>query len=76
MSRSAMGAPALRSLQEVADPTHVLWGSDLPFVSAERVGDELKHWASYDGLDAAGRAAVEHENALRLFPRFAATAAA
>jgi len=68
---SVMGAPALRSLQEVADPTHLLWGSDLPFVNADRVGRELEHWTAYDGFDTAGRAAVEHENGLKLFPRFA-----
>jgi len=68
---SVMGAAALRSLQEVADPMHLLWGSDLPFVNADRIGRELEHWTAYDGFDAAGRAAVEYENALRLFPRFA-----
>jgi 6-methylsalicylate decarboxylase len=68
---SAMGAPALRALQEVAEPAHLLWGSDLPFVSADRVAAELHHWQAYDGFDPAGRAAVERANALRLFPRFA-----
>ncbi|HTE83754.1 MAG TPA: amidohydrolase family protein [Dehalococcoidia bacterium] len=66
------GACALRSLQELADPTRILWGSDLPFVSPERLAEELESWEAYDGLDEAGRDAVEHGNALRLFPRFAA----
>ena len=61
---------ALRSLQELADPAHILWGSDLPFVYGERLQDEVDHWKHYDGFDAAGRAAVEQLNALRLFPRF------
>ena len=30
---STTSALALRSLQELADPAHILWGSDLPFVS-------------------------------------------
>ena len=62
---------ALRSLQELADPAHILWGSDLPFVYGERLKEEVDHWEHYDGFDAAGRAAVEQLNALRLFPRFA-----
>ncbi len=61
---------ALRSLQELADPAHILWGSDLPFVYGARLNEEVDHWEQYDGFDAGGRAAVEHLNALRLFPRF------
>jgi 6-methylsalicylate decarboxylase len=62
---------ALRSLQELADPTHILWGSDLPFVYGERLQEEVDHWEGYDGFDAAARLGVEQQNALRLFPRFA-----
>ena len=65
---------ALRSLQELADPTHILWGSDLPFVYGERLQEEVDHWEAYDGFDADARLAVEQENALRLFPRFAESA--
>ncbi|MGH7811883.1 MAG: amidohydrolase family protein [Candidatus Binatia bacterium] len=62
---------ALRSLQELADPEHILWGSDLPFVYGERLKTEVEHWEHYDGFDAGARAAIERENALRLFPRLA-----
>ena len=62
---------ALRSLQELADSAHILWGSDLPFVYGARLQEEVDHWEHYDGFDAAARAAVEQTNALRLFPRFA-----
>jgi predicted TIM-barrel fold metal-dependent hydrolase len=62
---------ALRSLQELADPSHILWGSDLPFVYGARLREEVEHWEHYDGFDAAARAAVEHYNAAKLFPRFA-----
>ena len=62
---------ALRSLQELADPTHILWGSDLPFVYGERLQEEMDHWEAYDGVDAVARRNVEQMNALRLFPRFA-----
>lgn len=62
---------ALRSLQELADPTHILWGSDLPFVYGGRLQEEVDHWEAYDGFDAIERRAVEQQNALHLFPRFA-----
>jgi 6-methylsalicylate decarboxylase len=62
---------ALRSLQELADPTHILWGSDLPFVYGERLQEEIDHWEAYDGFDGPARRNVEQLNALRLFPRFA-----
>ena len=62
---------ALRSLQELIDPTHILWGSDLPFVYGERLQDEVDHWEAYNGFNADERMAVEQQNALRLFPRFA-----
>jgi predicted TIM-barrel fold metal-dependent hydrolase len=62
---------ALRSLQEVADPTHILWGSDLPFVYGKRLQGEVDHWEEYDGFNADERRAVEQQNAVRLFPRFA-----
>jgi predicted TIM-barrel fold metal-dependent hydrolase len=65
---------ALRSLQEVADPTHILWGSDLPFVYGERLQEEVEHWEAYDGFDATARLNVEQLNAVKLFPRFALAA--
>lgn len=63
---------ALRSLEELADPAHILWGSDLPFVYGARLQEEVDHWEHYDGFDAGARTDVEQRNALRLFPRFAA----
>jgi predicted TIM-barrel fold metal-dependent hydrolase len=66
---SATSGYALRSLQEVVDSTHILWGSDLPFVYGERLQEEVDHWEKYDGFDTNGRSTVEEQNALRLFPR-------
>jgi 6-methylsalicylate decarboxylase len=63
---------ALRSLQELADPAHVLWGSDLPFVYGARFQEELDHWEQYDGFDAGARTDVEQRNALQLFSRLTA----
>jgi 6-methylsalicylate decarboxylase len=64
---------ALRSLQELVEPTHILWGSDLPFVYGQRLQAEVDHWEAYDGFDADERSDIEENNALRLFPRFART---
>jgi predicted TIM-barrel fold metal-dependent hydrolase len=66
---------ALRSLQELVEPTHILWGSDLPFVYGQRLQAEVDHWEAYDGFDADERSDIEENNALRLFPRFARTPA-
>ena len=68
---STTSAFALRSLQELADPAHILWGSDLPFVYGERLQEEVDHWEEYDGFNADERIAIEQQNAVRLFPRFA-----
>jgi predicted TIM-barrel fold metal-dependent hydrolase len=68
---SATAGYALRSLQELVDPTHILWGSDLPFVYGHRLQAEVDHWEAYDGFDATARSDIEENNALRLFPRFA-----
>jgi 6-methylsalicylate decarboxylase len=62
---------ALRSLQELADPTHILWGSDLPFVYGKRLQEEVDHWEAYNGFNTDERMDVEQRNAFRLFPRFA-----
>jgi 6-methylsalicylate decarboxylase len=70
---SSMSRHSLPSLQQLADPTHVVWGSDLPFVHGERLQEEIAGWEAYDGFDAATRAAIERENALRLFPRLGAS---
>ncbi|HEY7067849.1 MAG TPA: amidohydrolase family protein [Chloroflexota bacterium] len=68
---SAMTPYALPSLQALADPAHILWGSDLPFVSGAKLAHEIAEWEEYQGFDAATRRAIERDNALRLFPRLA-----
>src|SRR5262249_29104596 len=71
---SAMSPYALRSIQELADPTRIVWGTDLPFVHGERLLEEIADWEAYDGFDPDTRAAIEYRNALRLLPRLAAVA--
>ena len=60
---------ALRSLQELVDPSHILFGSDYPFAPEPITIATIKGINTYDGFDAQARAAIERNNALRLFPR-------
>jgi predicted TIM-barrel fold metal-dependent hydrolase len=61
---------ALSSLLKLVDPSHILFGSDYPFLP-ERVvklmNDGLK---SYDEIDNKSQIAIGRNNALSLFPRF------
>jgi predicted TIM-barrel fold metal-dependent hydrolase len=60
---------ALPSLQALADPSHILFGSDWPFVAAPVVAATVAGLAQHDGFDAEARCLIEFENALRLCPR-------
>src|SRR5208282_3820837 len=63
--------PTMRSLQEVADPTRIVFGSDWPYCPSEMADDMIAALADDTMLDAGERAAIERGNALALFPRFA-----
>lgn len=60
---------AFRSLLELTDPSHILFGSDWPFAPEPITDATVKGVNSYDGFDAQARAMIERENALQLFPR-------
>ncbi len=63
---------ALPTLLAFAKPGHVTFGSDWPFgptVVGRYFGEGLQ---VFPGLDNAGRDAIDHGNALALFPRLAA----
>src|SRR5579875_36351 len=62
---NAVSAPALAALLAFVPRSHILFGSDYPFVSAAHSVEGL---ARYE-LDAASRTAIERGNALALFPR-------
>ncbi|SRR5712692_6048086 len=69
-------APApLRCLMEITDPSHLLFGSDFPFSRhrnpAQDVRDTIAGFEAFDGWDDATRRGIEHDNALKLFPRLA-----
>ena len=63
-------AAALPTLLAFAKPGHITFGSDFPFapiVASQYFAAEL---ATYPGIDADTRAAIDRTNALALFPRF------
>jgi predicted TIM-barrel fold metal-dependent hydrolase len=63
---------ALRCIQELAGVSHVVWGTDMPFLHGDRLRSEIHHWDDYDGFDAPAKRAIEHDNTLRLLPSLAA----
>jgi 6-methylsalicylate decarboxylase len=65
----------MSALRELAEPGHVLFGSDWPYADDAIVAEEVRFWDGGGGLTRDERTAIERENALRLFPSFAATTA-
>jgi predicted TIM-barrel fold metal-dependent hydrolase len=59
----------LRSLQELIDISHILFGSDYPFLPEPAVAATISDFQSYDGFTEQDRGAIEWANALSLFPR-------
>ena len=66
MSASSYTLP---SLQALVDPSHILFGSDYPFMPEPGVADNVAGLADYDGFDQQAQWMIERENALALFPR-------
>jgi len=64
---------ALSSLGELVDPSHVLFGSDSPFLPEPLVEASIRGLADYKAFDATTRAKIERGNALALFPRLRTT---
>ncbi len=62
----------LDALSGIIDPSHILFGSDYPYVSEDVVAIETAGLDAYDGFDEAACAAINRGNAENLFPRFAA----
>lgn len=69
IAQAAHPAP-LSALMQVADPAHILFGTDFPF--ARNIGvieQSIAAVNDFAGFDAALRRKVERDNALALFPR-------
>lgn len=60
---------ALRSLQELVDPSHIFFGSDYPFAPEPIISDSINGLKDYGGFDEPILMAVERENAVQLFSR-------
>jgi len=60
---------ALPSLQALVDPSHILFGSDYPFMPEPAVADNVAGLADYEGFDQQAQWKIERENARALFPR-------
>ena len=60
---------ALRSLQELVDDSHILFGSDYPFAPELAAAATVAGLNEYPGFDQSAREAVFHRNARELFPR-------
>jgi len=65
--------PALRALMEMADPAHVMFGTDYPFARNPEavVRDTIAGVNTFEGFDDSLRTSIDRDNALALFPRFA-----
>jgi predicted TIM-barrel fold metal-dependent hydrolase len=59
----------LRSFQELADTSHILFGSDYPFLPEPVIAINMTDFINYDGFTENDRSAIDKDNALPLFPR-------
>ncbi|MFV8165640.1 amidohydrolase family protein [Mycobacterium sp. 134] len=69
-------AAALPTLLAFAKPGHITFGSDWPFAPLPASRLFAAGLDTYDGLDTAGRQAINRDNALALFPRLGTASAA
>ena len=60
---------ALPSLKQFVDPSHVLFGTDFPFLPEKMINDMISGFEHYEGFDSGAKMMIERENALKLFPR-------
>ena len=67
----ASGPTAMGALKTVADPGKIVFASDWPFVHGQVLADTIRQHETPDLHSAAERAAIDRDNALKLFPMFA-----
>lgn len=60
---------SLSSLRALVDPSHILFGSDYPFLPEAHIQQQIRGLADFAGFSADDRNAIERESALALFPR-------
>ena len=64
---------ALSALKQFVPTTQIVFGSDFPLAPEPVVKAEIANFDGSPVLDLEARAAINRDNALRLFPRFAQT---
>ena len=67
----AASPPALAALYQVADPSHIMFGSDWPYLNQKWEDIQVETLATSDTLTPRWRELMIAENAAALFPRFA-----
>jgi 6-methylsalicylate decarboxylase len=67
----AGGAAPMAALMEAADPSHVLYGSDWPYLERDFVRDQLANIVGLPQFAGARLEPLEWRNAAQLFGRFA-----
>ena len=65
------GAQTWGSLENVASPDQIVFGTDWPFANVNVTAEAMKTYEALDAISPAQRAAIDRGNALRLFPQFA-----
>ena len=66
----AGGAAPMAALAEAADPSHILYGSDWPYLEREFVTDQLSTLVDLPQFQGERLAPMEWRNAAQLFARF------
>jgi predicted TIM-barrel fold metal-dependent hydrolase len=65
------GAQTWGCLSEIASPDRIVFGSDWPFANTRVTDEAMKTYESLEAISPTQRAAIDRDNALRLFPQFA-----
>jgi len=68
----AGGAAPMAALAEVADPSHIFYGSDWPYLERDFVTDQISSLVDLPQFAGGRLEALEWRNAAQLFGRFAA----
>ncbi|MEC7943943.1 MAG: amidohydrolase family protein [Pseudomonadota bacterium] len=63
------GSVPLAGLGEIADKSRILFGTDYPYISTDKVTAETEGFDTWDGFSEAERIAINRANAEDLFPR-------
>jgi predicted TIM-barrel fold metal-dependent hydrolase len=59
------------SLENVAAPEQIVFGTDWPFANVNVTAEAMKTYEALDAITPAQRSAIDRGNALRLFPQLA-----